>query len=166
MEEEIWRPVKDMEEYFWVSNLGKVKSRRGVLKAGPAKNGYVRVHLNVRGFCKINKVVHRLVAVAFIPNPEEFLEVNHKDGVKTNNRSDNLEWTTNQGNMDHAKRMGLVWKHERHFSAKLTINDVKKIREIYSKGGIGQRELAKIYGVTRNAIKSAILEKTWKGIEI
>lgn len=98
MKKEIWRPVAGYEELYAVSSLGRVKSlnynRTGVEKfLKPAKNkgGYLQVVLCRNGKKKCIKV-HRLVATAFLPNPEGLPEINHKDEVKTNNIVGNLEW--------------------------------------------------------------------------
>lgn len=88
--EEIWKDVRGFEGLYLVSNLGSVKGRK-VLKGAIDKDGYIRVWL-----CKNGKyypsLVHRLVAQAFIPNPDNLSCINHKDECKSNNTVDNLEW--------------------------------------------------------------------------
>lgn len=99
---EKWLPIRDFPNYM-ISNLGQVKSlsksckyrkaNEVILKANPRSNGYLKVDLYANGKAH-TKTVHRLVAEAFIPNPNNLPEINHKDEDKTNNRADNLEWCT------------------------------------------------------------------------
>lgn len=91
--QEIWKPIKGYEGLYEVSSLGNVKSlRRNVfLKPGRKESGYLIVSLYKHNSGK-NFYVHRLVAEAFIPNPDNLPIINHKDEVKTNNCVDNLEW--------------------------------------------------------------------------
>ena len=109
MEQEIWKPVKGFENYE-VSNLGKVKSlnyhRTGVekvLKPSNDKDGYLQVVLFKNGKPKMFRV-HRLVASAFIPNPEGFEQVNHRDEVKDNNCVENIEWCDCKYNINYGTR--------------------------------------------------------------
>ena len=99
---EIWLPVKDYEGLYVVSNFGQIKriSNSRVLKPDLV-DGYCRVSLS-KG-CKVKKeYVHRVVAKSFIKNEDSLPEVNHKDGKKTNNMVDNLEWCTGEYNTRHA----------------------------------------------------------------
>lgn len=90
---EEWKPVEGYEELYAVSNLGRVKSLKydKIIKPGNNGKGYLFVGLYKDGKRKYPKV-HRLVAEAFIPNPEGFKQVNHRDEVKTNNCVNNLEF--------------------------------------------------------------------------
>lgn len=115
MEKEIWRPITGYEKTHLVSNLGRVKrifgSKEHLLKPYFRSNKarYYSVTMDLRENGTSIKVdIHRLVAKAFIPNPKNKPEVNHKFGVKTDNRASQLEWTTTEENKAHAKKLGLL----------------------------------------------------------
>ena len=119
--EEIWRDIKDYEGYYQVSNRGIVKSlermKRNnggyqkipekILKVYDNGKGYLRVQL-----CKDGKVkncrINRLVAQAFLPNPNNLPEVNHIDQDKTNNCVENLEWCTTQYNVEYSQAKAVI----------------------------------------------------------
>ena len=105
---EEFRPIKGFEGIYGISNKGDVFSYSSLKRLKPFKmpNGYLQVTLYSQGELKTKtKVyVHRLVAEAFIENPNNLSEVNHKDENKENNSVDNLEWITRKGNMQHGTR--------------------------------------------------------------
>lgn len=119
--EEIWKDIHGYEGLYQVSNLGNVKSLHygkktdhlnwknqppRLLRQKVSTSGYLRVEL-YRPDSRKNFYVHRLVALAFIPNCENKNEVNHIDGNKLNNNADNLEWVSRSENQVHALKMGL-----------------------------------------------------------
>lgn len=120
MKTEIFKDVKGYEGLYQVSNFGRVKSlerfkdnyskkqlvKECMLSLKDNNNGYLQTSLWLNNNQKII-TVHRLVAIAFIPNPKNKRTINHKDGVKTNNNVDNLEWNTYSENLKHAYKTKL-----------------------------------------------------------
>jgi hypothetical protein len=110
---------KTIEEYPWyeVSNLGRVCriSTGRILKPGRNSAGYYTVYLYNESGKGHSKTVHRLVGLAFIPNPGNRAQVNHRFGDKSDNRASMLEWNTQQENQDHAWRIGLCRCRRRKF---------------------------------------------------
>ena len=108
--QEIWKPIAECNGEYLVSNLGRVKSlkfgKEKILKQSNSM-GYLRITLKKRDGKQKTPKVHRLVALAFIPNPNNKPQVNHKDGNKYNNHIDNLEWSTCQENVQHGWENGL-----------------------------------------------------------
>lgn len=96
---EIWKEIKDYEGLYWVSNQGRVKNRHNRILKPEIRTGYHSVGLCKNSKCKHYRI-HRLVAQAFIPNPENKPIINHIDENKLNNTPSNLEWCTNQENID------------------------------------------------------------------
>ena len=109
---EIWKNVVNYEEIYQVSNLGKIKSlyKNRILINSLNKSGYYQVQLFKNKQYK-QFLVHRLVAQAFIPNPDNKPQVNHINAVKTDNFINNLEWCTPRENMDHAVKYNLLKKN-------------------------------------------------------
>ncbi len=112
---ETWKDIEDFEGYQ-ISNLGRVKSlnyhrtkRERILQQNINKVGYCVVHLCKNGKCH-TFAVHRLVAIAFIANPNEKPQVNHLDECKTNNCVENLEWATAKENTNYGTRNERVAK--------------------------------------------------------
>lgn len=106
--DEMWLDSLEFPEHYEVSNLGRVRNKnRHVLAQEHHKTNCYRVRLCIGGV-KYSRSVHRMVAEAFIPNPDGKPEVNHIDGNRLNNYLTNLEWVTKQENMDHAVTTGLI----------------------------------------------------------
>ena len=125
---EIWKDIPNYETLYQVSTLGRVKSlgnrsnhkKEKIMKQRLTHKGYLRLSLCKNGIQK-QKMVHRLIAETFIPNPNNYEQVNHKDGNKQNNNINNLEWCNNSYNQLHANKLGL------------NDNRVKRIKEVCNK---------------------------------
>lgn len=143
-------------EDYEITREGQVINKRSgrILKPQPNGKGYLRVMLGGKRY-----FVHRLVAEKFIPNPESKEQVNHKDGNKTNNQADNLEWVTNQENRKHAVENGLQISGEKCPWAKLTKNDVLFIREHPE---IDEWDLADVLNVSVTTIRGIRTHRSWK----
>ena len=106
----IWKPIPNFEDLYEISNTGEVRSKnpryknKSILKQGLSNKGYKNVCLCRKGVQKTFNV-HRLVALAFIPNPNNLPCVNHKDENKTNNNVDNLEWCSYYYNNVYGDRL-------------------------------------------------------------
>ena len=144
-----------MDDYE-ITTDGKIFNKRfgRYLKPQLNNKGYSRVCL-----CGKFYFVHRLVAEKYIPNPNNLPQVNHKDGDKTNNSVDNLEWISNQDNRKHAIENGLHFQGEKCSWSKLTQEDVNYIR---NHTDMKQIELAKMFNVNRSTIGDVIHNRTWK----
>lgn len=174
---EIWKDVQGYEGQYQVSNLGRVKSIKRKLANGrtvtekilnssskkKTQDGYLMVALAGKTFR-----VNRLVATAFIPNPDNKTVVNHIDGNKENNKADNLEWATISENMLHAYRCGLkkAMIGEENPNSKLTRDQVKAIRNEYVPYSqqYGSNALAKKYNVSNVTITNIVNYKTYKNV--
>jgi len=159
--QEIWKDIPSLEGKYQASNLGRIKSKRGILKLCIPKCGYPVVGMPNN---KITKV-HRLVAISFIPNTETKPFVNHKNGIKTDNRIDNLEWCTHKENKKHASENGLVSRGINCHLSKITENQVIQIRkkhsETLSNKGF-RKKIASEYQLSVSTITRIVNRKIWK----
>lgn len=167
---EIWLPIIGYEEIYEVSNKGRIKvlERQINVRYGTSirKEKLIKPSLNkVVNYLYIglhkdgkytNSRIHRLVAEAFIPNPENKREVNHINGDKLNNSVENLEWNTPLENTRNAFKNGLNNKR-----LKLKLEDIPIIKEMYKNNNYSYREIGEMYGVERKAIMRAVLGQTW-----
>lgn len=113
----IWKRIDGVDDHYEVSNTGLIRTTGSrkyksptILKSVPEPHKYLFNALRSAGKTKIVRV-HRAVAMAFVPNPENKPFVNHIDGDKNNNCANNLEWVTHIENMKHAKESGLLYRH-------------------------------------------------------
>lgn len=164
---EIWKNVVGYEGLYQVSSEGRIKSMRTtkVMKARVNKYGYKQLTLykeNQQG--RTTKTLHRLVAIAFIPNIKNLATVNHKDLDKLNNNISNLEWATFAENTEHAKRLGamqdLQWG-SKNSSSKLTEEDVFRMREMWKSGKYLKKEIAKQFNVSPSNVTQILKGKRW-----
>lgn len=176
MGQEIWLPVVGYEGLYEVSNMGNVRSLKRIVnkKNGKtlsipfkiksirtAKSGYAYVHLDRNGIRK-NCSVHRLVAMAFISNPEGKPMVNHINSIRNDNVINNLEWCTHKENMEHAANFGnFDVVGQNHPKAKLTNNDVLEIFKLYKTGKHTQSYIGKLYGVSFSCVSAIVRGAKW-----
>lgn len=156
-----------------INNLGtKVYTKTGKFPSIYDEGGYLMFnvgttqgHRNVMKYHTLR--IHRLVALAFIPNPDNLPEVNHKDGNKKNNCVTNLEWVSGLENLQHAWNTGLIYglKGQENGRSKLNDEQVKEIRNKYTgkKGEIAQ--LAREYNVSWTLIKFIVTNKNWTHVK-
>jgi hypothetical protein len=170
MKEE-WRDIAGYEGVYQVSDLGRIKRcaritkwrdvGERILKHSTCRIGYSLVVLCVHNKAKTFSV-HRLVAIAFIPNEKEKREVNHIDGVKSNNAAFNLEWCTRTENVRHANKTGLInIKGERQHLSKLNEEKVRRIR-LMATLGVEAKFMSNHFKVSVSAINAVISRFTWK----
>lgn len=148
---------------YTVYSDGRVftKPRRGVRscfrKLTLDRTGYLRVALCFNG-AYTKYLVHRLVAEAFLPNPESKPQVNHINGIKTDNRVENLEWCTSSENIAHAYATGLTINHgDNNGNSKLNEQQVHDIRAL--KGKMSQRKIAAVFGVSQCQVHNILSGK-------
>ncbi len=168
----IWKPISGSPGYE-VSDDGRVRSTdrvgqhpiygdmilKGKELRGKLQKRYRHVQLCVGGRAQ-NRAIHRLVAEAFIPNPDNLFEVNHIDGNQENNVVANLEWTSRQGNARHAADTLLRWRGENNPNTRLTLAAVKFVRSSRC-DDMGTCELAEIFGVAPSVISNIRNRRTW-----
>lgn len=174
---EIWYDLVEFNGFYVINHSGEVKSKSTtsnrcgrkpsgrVLKTSITNVGYRTVGLSINGKQK-RRSIHRLLAITFIPNPENKRCVNHIDCDRLNNDLSNLEWATYSENNSYAFKVGGQRKYigEKHSQNILTEKDVLEIRKNYQKHKVTMPMLAKKYNVSRGAIQGVLLRKSWKHI--
>ncbi len=181
-----WLPVVGWEGFYEVHRDGEVRSvtrlirrRNGTtqtfagrsLRIFAKSTGYsvVRLRDESHGRGEVASV-HRLVALAFVANPQNKPEINHIDGNKRNAHADNLEWVTPKENREHAWRTGLrdrsdlpVHCLEKNHSSKLTVEGVRRMRELRADGR-SYRALGREFGVHHTTAREAVLGIHWASL--
>ena len=175
---EIWKDIKGFEGIYQVSNLGNVRSldrkvfnkgnnswcnKKGrILKPTKDKGGYLYVGLYDKENAKTSSVkIHRLVALHFCTGYKQGLEVNHKNGVRDDNRSENLEWVTKSQNIRDIYKRGFNTNGDKNNASKLKNEYVGIIASLYD-SGVSQLIIAEAFGVSQATISNIIKNKTYK----
>ena len=148
------KAIKGFEKYL-ISSEGVVE-RGGKPKAVSIARGYIIVNL-WKDNVQYPRRVSRLVAQAFIPNPDNLPEVNHKDGNKLNNNVNNLEWVTRSENILHSYRIGL--RKKPLSNAKINQSIADKIREL--RGIMNYADIGKVYGVSYSTVAHIMRGSRW-----
>lgn len=148
-------------------NVYRIKSngKLSELKHDIDKDGYhkVTIYLNGKGY---HKFVHRLVAEAYIPNPDNKSQVNHINGNKNDNYDYNLEWNTCKENIIHAHLTGLttVKRGDKHPEAVYTNDQIEHVCKLFEENQLSMKEISKITGVTYTVIKQIRNKIIWKSV--
>ena len=164
----IYPNIPDDLNRFEISTHGRLKNIKTqyIYKPNILNTGYGSVRTTV-GKEKIHILIHKAVAYTYLENPNNLPEVNHKDGDKTNNHINNLEWCTSHENQQHKYDVGLFdtnkIKGENNGASKLTWNDVEYIRENYIPRSrqFGSRAMARKFNVKHVTILSVLHNETW-----
>jgi hypothetical protein len=161
---EEWKDIKGYEGLYSVSTKGIVFSHisNKNLKNVKHVRNYLGVNLYKNKKHK-SRSIHRLVAEAFIPNPENKPEVNHIDGDPSNNNVENLEWVTPSENVIHSYRTGLAYGMcgENHGRAKLKLEDVEEIRSL-KRNGYSIRKIMKMFNISKAHAENIVAYRVWK----
>jgi transposase len=159
--DEVWEQASGFETVE-VSSLGRVKKQGCVVepKVFPSSAGYPRISaegLQVR--------VHRLVAKAFLGEPDGAKEVNHINGDKTDNQIENLEWVTKAENMEHAHEQGLTKKRGEHCNwAQLSAIEAMRVYLLTQDGRMHNKEIAEHFGVSAKHVQRIANHKRWPSL--
>ncbi len=172
---EKWMAVYGSKNNCEISSFGRIRTRFGGFGGYIGFSGYKSTTIRyISGERKLIKV-HRLVAVAFVPNPKNKPHINHKNGIKTDNRAINLEWVTASENTIHSRNVLGVGKMsasglkklsarvsgEGNPKAKLTKKEVKEIKSMY-KFGVDSALIARDFGVHATTIDRVVKNKSWR----
>ena len=161
-----WRDIESHRGIYEVSRDGRVRHKGGAEIGRWISAGYVIVRLSRP---RVQISVHRLVAAAFIPNPDKLPVVNHLDHNKQNNNASNLEWCTQKHNLDHARKAGRLTtdhlKGRRPSIAALTDDTVREIRRLHAAGGWSWSALAVRFDISKRAIGRLLHRETYADVD-
>ena len=166
---EVWKTIEEFPDYA-VSSLARIRritnprTPGGIRKQKINQSGYWEVTLK-RGEIRKRRQVHRLLALSFLPVEPGRNEINHKNGIRHDNRLENIEWVTHQENMMHAYHVldGEALAGEDNYWAKLKGSDIPEIRKLLN-AGMPLMAIGKLYGVSGTAIYWIKSGKNWNHI--
>lgn len=185
-EDEVFYPIKDWEGYYEINRIGIIRSveryfinSRGQKRVNKAKvikfikdnDGYWKANLRSVSKGKDGVIkqyrVHRLLAIQFIPNPHNFPVINHINAIRSDNRLDNLEWTTMKGNAIHKYTIGYI-QHDRKLTESQVEDIYKNTRMKHGKykqdGDTSSKDMAAKYNISVNILRRIITGVTYKEI--
>lgn len=175
---EIWKDIPGLEGLYKCSNFGNFKApekiensshrrcirKEKILKTCHESNGYLQISIIVNKKQTLH-LAHRLIALTFIKKIEGKDFVNHKNGIKDDNRVENLEWCTKSENSKHSFAIGTQCnKGEHHSRAKITDDIVREIRRKHIPKTYGCHKLAKEFGMSKTNILDILKRKTWSHV--
>ena len=169
--QEIWKDIPGYIGLYQASNLGNIRSyhrsKQGkILSQRLRKDGYCDCKLTMNGK-STRFLVHRLVAQAFIPNSKNLLEINHKDFNRSNNKPENLEWSSRKENQEHfakskyAEQHNAKLRHENNPRAKLTWDDVNLIRKLRIEYKFKIKRLMWLFGIGETQVHRILRGEQW-----
>lgn len=173
---EIWKDIPGYEGMYECSNYGNIKSvdrniensligsfiKKGIHKSPSMRGNYLKVALSKNGVVK-QISVHRIIAETFITNFNGKKCVNHKNGIKTDNRVENLEWNSYSENTNHSYKNGLQvsQKGSSHGKSKTNENDVLEMRNMYRNDSLSVSAIAKMYNLSVPTVSEIVNNKSW-----
>lgn len=154
-----------MIKKFRVYPDGTIENSRGITRGSDHGSGYKTIH-NPRTKKMVR--VHRLVAQRYIPNPNNYPEVNHIDGNKSNNHYTNLEWCIPSMNIKHAFDTGLAKGRSgsKHHNSKLTEDVVREIKRLLKETNFSLKEMGKMFSVSPRTISNIKQGRRWSHVEV
>lgn len=167
---EIWKGLiynkENFSKFYEISNYGQLRNSRTkhIVKLNTNHKNY-KYYVATLGSRKNKKafLIHRAVACTFIINPYNLPIINHKDGNKSNNNINNLEWCTNRDNIIHAMQNNLLKMNgTNNHQSKFTEKQIKEIRKIRSEQNISYRKIANMYNVSHITIMNICKNKTYQ----
>lgn len=169
---EVWKPVRGYEGLYEVSNTGRVRALFSnsnfqkvgrILKPWITRNGYCQIHLMRPGQKPKGKCIHTLMLEAFVGPAPEKCEARHLNGVRHDNRCENLAWGTHKENSEDSRRHGTMATGERQGASKLTEIEVRTLRELWFRG-IKTGVLAKMFSIDRTNVWQICTFKSWRTV--
>lgn len=177
IEGEIWKPAYGLEEFYEVSNIGRIRTLykdrwHNILIPQLTCHGYHAVHLTGATGRSKRYLLHRLIAFTFLGYREEGFIVNHINSIRDDNRIENLEWVNYSQNAKHSYKFGNRKNNNGHFlppgkgQKKLTLDIVKSIKKDLLIEPVHLGKIAKKYGVKGTTVSNIYYGKTWKKVTI